>query len=323
MTVALRLCLGLLLVGAVVWFQGSTKSIGDALATAGWLGVIGVSCFHLVPMSVCGLAWRSLLPRAPEGATLSFVLGRWVRDGVNQVLPFMPLGGEVASAWLVGGRGIGGTTAAALTVVDITAEVLSQALFSLLGVTLWILRHPSGDILGSAGLGVALTLPMLIGLILAQRLGLVRLLEKLARKVMPPAWRAPDQAQGIHDGIMEIYARRRRFLVATAIHLSAWIVACGEAWLALRVVGHPLPVGDTIAMESVIYAVRNAAFLVPGALGIQEGAYVLVGAALGVPAEAALAVALIKRCRELLLGVPAVITWQWLGRKTRTRRHAA
>ena len=70
----------------------------------------------------------------------------------------------------------------------------------------------------------------------------------------------------------------------------------------------------SLAMESVIFAVRSAAFMVPGALGIQEGGYVLVGAALGIPGEAALALALVKRARELALGLPSLVAWQWLGK---------
>ena len=161
---------------------------------------------------------------------------------------------------------------------------------------------------------------MLGGLLLAQKLGMVRLLERLADKVMPEAWRNQGETAPIHDAIVAIYAERRRFAVATTIHLGGWLIACGEAWLALRLLGHPLPLGQVVALESVIYAVRNAAFLVPGALGVQESAYVLVGAALGLPAEAALAVSLIKRGRELMLGLPALVTWQWLGRTSPARR---
>ncbi|MDA8231053.1 MAG: lysylphosphatidylglycerol synthase domain-containing protein [Magnetospirillum sp.] len=319
MSILLRLGIGGLIVGFALWLRGGAGDVAAALSAAGWLGIVAVSLFHAVPMSLCGLAWRTALPERMSGGALTFVLARWVRDGVGQLFPFMPLGGEVVAARVLTTRGLAGSTAAALTVVDITAEVLSQAVFSLIGVAMWLHRHPAGMVMGPAGIGVALSLPMLGGLLLAQRLGMVRLLEKLADRVMPDAWRTPGLSAPIHERIVAIYAERRRFLAATSIHLVAWIVATGEAWLALHLIGHPKGIGDVLAMESVVYAIRNAAFLIPGALGVQEGAYMLVGAAIGLPPDVALAVSLIKRGREVTLGTPALVTWQWLGRRAKAR----
>ena len=58
--------------------------------------------------------------------------------------------------------------------------------------------------------------------------------------------------------------------------------------------------------------IRSAAFLVPGALGVQEGGYVIVGGWLGISPADCMALALIRRMRELAFGVPGVISWQWL-----------
>jgi len=316
MTAILRVALGLGLIGLVIWLRGGVGDIVQVLEGAGWLGILLVTFFHYIPMALCGVAWRVMLPDAPKGALVAFVHARWVRDAINQLLPFMPLGGEVIGARMIAARGVGGSMAAALTVVDITAEVMSQTAYSLIGVAMWLDRSPEGGVLTWAVLGAVITLPMLLGLLLAQKLGLVRWLEKLADKVMPAAWKTEaGDAASIHDTIVTLYAQRGRFALATAIHLAGWLTASCEAWLALRVIGAPISIGDALALESVIYAVRNAAFLVPGGLGVQEGAYALVGAALGLPPEAALALAVIKRGRELLMGVPAILSWQWLGRK--------
>ena len=57
-------------------------------------------------------------------------------------------------------------------------------------------------------------------------------------------------------------------------------------------------------------AIRTGAFAIPGGLGVQEGGSVLVGAVLGIPAPVALALALARRVREFLLGVPGLLAWQ-------------
>ena len=84
----------------------------------------------------------------------------------------------------------------------------------------------------------------------------------------------------------------------------------GETWLSLYLLGHPIGFVEALIIESLIQAVRGAAFAVPGALGVQEGSLILIGAAVGVPAEMALALSLAKRVREAAVGAAGVIVWQ-------------
>jgi uncharacterized membrane protein YbhN (UPF0104 family) len=76
--------------------------------------------------------------------------------------------------------------------------------------------------------------------------------------------------------------------------------------------GHPVGIGEALVIESLLHAVRGAAFAVPGALGAQEGALVLLCAAFGIPPEQAIALSLVKRAADLVLGVPGLIGWQML-----------
>ena len=67
---------------------------------------------------------------------------------------------------------------------------------------------------------------------------------------------------------------------------------------------------DAVLIESLMHAVRGAAFAVPGALGAQEGGLIILCAIFGVPPEAALALSLVKRLPDLILGVPGLLAWQ-------------
>jgi hypothetical protein len=67
-----------------------------------------------------------------------------------------------------------------------------------------------------------------------------------------------------------------------------------------------------VILESAALAIRGAAFLVPGAVGVQEGGFILLGNLLGISGEIALAVSLLRRARELALGIPGLIAWQLL-----------
>jgi uncharacterized membrane protein YbhN (UPF0104 family) len=153
--------------------------------------------------------------------------------------------------------------------------------------------------------------------LLVQRSTLVRFFETLPARLMPGLWTAPAQAGGTHAAIREIYARRTGVALCAALHLAAWLIATGEAYVALRFLGHALPVADVVALEAFVMALRSVVFVLPAGLGVQEGAYVVIGAALGLPPETALALSLLKRGREVLFGAPGLVIWQIVEARSR------
>ena len=90
----------------------------------------------------------------------------------------------------------------------------------------------------------------------------------------------------------------------------------------MRLAGQPLPWSAVLAIESLLYAIRTAAFVVPQAVGVQEGAYLLLGAAFGLTPEMALALSLLKRARDLVIGLPAIGIWQTIESSRLWRRRA-
>src|SRR5207302_11456214 len=122
-----------------------------------------------------------------------------------------------------------------------------------------------------------------------------------------------------HGALREIYRRPVALWLCFALHLACWIASAAEAWLVLRLAGEPLPLSAVLVLESMLYAVRTSAFVVPNAVGVQEGAYILLGATFGLTPEMALALSLLKRARDLATGLPPIAIWQaregggWLG----------
>jgi uncharacterized membrane protein YbhN (UPF0104 family) len=84
-----------------------------------------------------------------------------------------------------------------------------------------------------------------------------------------------------------------------------------EVCLALHFLGHDVDARAGLVIESLGQAAKAVGFAVPGALGIQEGGYVAVCAIFGLPAELAIALSIVKRMREFILGVPALCAWHW------------
>ncbi|HEV7441658.1 MAG TPA: hypothetical protein VGO18_03625, partial [Steroidobacteraceae bacterium] len=91
-----------------------------------------------------------------------------------------------------------------------------------------------------------------------------------------------------------------------------------EIWFALRLFGQPVGVAEALILESMVQAFRHVAFMVPASLGVQETVLVVFGHTLGVGAETAIAVSLVKRLREVVYGVASLVSWQWMeGRRLR------
>ena len=107
-----------------------------------------------------------------------------------------------------------------------------------------------------------------------------------------------------------IYGHTRRLAACVGIHLLAWIGTGTASWVTFRLLGAEISLIDAIAVEGLLHAVLAVAFIVPGHAGVQEAAYIGLGAAFGVPPEFALAASLLRRARDLAWGIPVLLIWQ-------------
>ncbi len=299
---------GIAATGLVAWF--GAVAIGQDVLRASW-AIPATIALHLVQQFISALAWR-LLNGSPPPSLLAWFQIRWIRESVNSLLPVAQLGGNLAAIRLLAQRGLPVPRAAAGTILDVTVEALTQFLFTLLGVAVlaavssdhaW--RPWLGGGLGLMGAGIA-------GFVLAQRAGLLRLIEALASRMsrFVPAVQA-DTLRGLHDDLMRLQRDRGGLLQATALHLLAWMLGAAETWLALLAMGQSRGALAALVIESLGMAARSAGFAVPGALGIQEGGFVLAAALFGIPPDSAIALSMVKRLRELAVGVPGLLAWQW------------
>lgn len=290
-------------VGLALW--PAAGEVAAALARAGWPAVAAMTALHLLPVSLCGLAWAWVMPGP---GVMHFVQLRWIRDGFNELLALLPLAGEAAALRLLARKGVAPGLAGAGMVVDLTAEVVAQAIFSLIGLALWA-RWPGAEPVVRWGVaGAVAALATVAAFVAAQHGGGLRLVDMLAVRFLPAGL-------GLHAQVLALYRRRRKVAVALSLHLAAWAAACAEAWAALALLGHPLPLAQVVMLESAVFALRSAAFAVPGALGVQEGAYGLLAPLLGVPPAVAVTLSLLKRGREIALGLPAILAWVVLSRR--------
>lgn len=320
--VALAVVAGLALATGVAGLLGFHALLA-ALERIGWRGLAVLSVYTAFPFALLGGAWYVLTPALPVSQWGLFVWARVVRDAATEILPFSQVGGFVIGARTAVLHGLTPVAAASTTVVDVTAELIAQVGFTGLGLALLATRlggARTGAGLVAAGLiGVALSAAAAVALVVVQRRG-GGPLEALARRFFPGA-AAPVQA--MRGALDTLYAAPLRLGLAVIIHLAAWVASAAGVWLALGVAGVHIFLPAVLALEALVAAVRGAAFVAPMGLGVQEAAYATLGPVLGLPADLAVALSLVKRGRDLVIGVPALLIWQaFEGRRVIARNEA-
>ena len=297
---------GVAVMVALVLHLGAGAVMRSLLAIGG-LGFVTVCLMHLVVMVVMGLAWSVLLPGTPLWIA---IWGRFVRDSGSEVLPLSQVGGYVLGVRAVALAGVSATRGAASTIVDVTLEFVAQIGYAALGVV-WLL-HLHSDAIAPlpVALGIAVASVLAVAFVRVQRRG-IKYVDRMAG-FLGREWgdRTAAGAAALHEALAAIYRRPAGVWASFLLHFASWVSGSAEIWVALRFAGQPLPFGSVIVIESMLYAIRSTAFAVPNAVGVQEGAYLLLGTAFGLPAEMALALSLLKRARDLVLGLPVIAVWQ-------------
>ncbi len=298
-----------LFTGLVVWRGADT--LAEALVTVGW-GILIIVAFDAIPLLADAFGWRRVAATRARPSLLVAWKMRWIRQSVNQLLPVAQIGGDVVVARLLIVRGMPGPLAAASLVVDMTLIVLMQALFTLVALGLLVAHHDGGRELTGAVLAVtALFFAAVVGFAAVQQRGLFGFLAGFIERLGGDSLaNLVGGARRLDRAVRATYGRRREMAVASVYHLVSWALGAGEVYLALAFMGVPAGMVEALIIQGLVQAVRSAAFAVPGGLGLQEGGYMIVAGVLGLGADVGLAIAIVRRMREILGGVPGLIAWQ-------------
>jgi len=284
----------------------------SAAATVGWGGFAILCAYSLILFLLLGSAWYVVLPPQSVPRAWVFIWARMVRDSAAEVLPFSQFGGMALGARSAIMHGMPRGLAFGSMIVDVTTEMLAQVGYLAVGAASLSVLAPQNASAAS------LTTAFAIGLTLAAAGGALFVTlqryghwmsAKLAAHQLPEAAAATAAVPAALD---EIYRSPARVGFSATLHFAAWLLSAVGTWIAFRLIGAHIDVTPVIAIESLVYATRSAAVIVPNALGVQETAYALLTPMFGVGAEFGLTVSLLKRARDIAIGLPVLLVWQAL-----------
>lgn len=301
------LLLGLLLIG---WF--GFDNVVEAVGRVGWAEFAVICGWQILLFVVLGLAWDVIAPQEVLRRPWVLIWARMVRDASTNCLPFSTVGGFVFGTRAATLHGMKWTTATASTVVDVTAEFLAQIVFAAIGAGILLMRSPSSELALPLEIGLGVALILMVAFVALQK-GAAPIFATLGKRIAG-RWfdDASDRVAVLQAELSLIYGHTPRLVIGFLLHLTGWIGAGFAGWLAFNALSVNISVADAIAIEALLSAVAAVAFLVPVNAGVQEAGYAGLGALFGVPPEMSIAVSLIRRGRDIVVGVPILLLWQFV-----------
>jgi putative membrane protein len=202
--------------------------------------------------------------------------------------------------------------AGATVIVEILLTLIVLYVFTATGLLLLSGVGGGSHVYRRMLLGFILSLPAPALAVLALRSGSVfQRMESLLRPMVGEG-ALSEGAAALDRELRATLGRPWTLIFAAALQLIAVVSSSFEVWFAMRLFGHPIAATDALVLESLTQAARHVAFIVPAGVGVQEAGLVLFGHLLGISGELALAVSMAKRLREILCGLPSLVSWQWL-----------
>jgi len=307
--IALAVGLGIAIVLIV---RTGAGNIAALLSRAGWK-LLWLVPLQVLPLMLDALGWRCLIPSRVRLMRLFAIV--CIRQAMNRLLPVANVGGDIVGIRLLAKRGVDGSAATASVIIELMLGIVAQYLFVAFGVACLLALTGNARLTRALILGLGLALPPMILMALLLRHGRVfARMTHLGRQLFG-RWLADAQGLDVGDrlesAVQGILGAGLRPLQSVGWQLAGFLAGCSETWLAMRWLGTPVNIAEAIVLESLTQGAKSILFLVPASFGVQEAGLVGVGHILGLPSDAALALSMAKRVREILFGVPALIAWQY------------
>ena len=304
----LFLILGVALLGVVI-SQTDVAHALSLLSEIGW-GFAAIFALYFVGFAIDVYAWQLATPGVPLNLKwlYRFFQVRLAGEAFNTVTPTASMGGEAVKAVMLKNLyGVGYRDGTASLILAKTLIVVGLVAFLSVGFVLMqgspkldgTYKYLSGA--GLAAFGVGAILFILVQLykitsLTGTALGRTKWFVKLNAVLEP--------LHDVEDRLVHFYTRQPARLTSVfVLSFINWVMGIFEIWLIMYLIGHPISLTDAWIIETVAQLVRSATFFIPASIGAQEGAFLIVGAAITGQPSFGLTVALARRVREIVWAV--------------------
>jgi putative membrane protein len=293
-----------------------TISLADQLRRG--TGILWVLLpLHALIVGLDAAAWGHLVYAAPVGRRASRLFLMWsalVRDAVGNLMPLSKLGGDAVGVRLLFARIRHLPFAVASIAAELGVRAIALSVYWSIGLALAL---EDSNVIDRNFLTAGSIVIVIVGSAVAGAL-LLRGFQPGTRPAFLKASRTPQWMQSLHGRfarvricLRQLSAQRDRLRDACVLQLAALVLGTLESLLILDDLGHAVPWRVAFILESLVQGTRTLFGFIPAGIGVQELGLAFAATAYGITPETGLAISVIKRLRELLLGLPFLMSWQY------------
>ena len=308
----------------VAWIASGTDlgTVARTVARLSLGGIAAVCAIFAIGIFADVGAWKLMFAvEARESLTLARLwLVQMVGEAMSVLMPFGSLGGEPIKALLLKKQYNVSypQSAASLTLIQ-TVNTLAEVPLVLVGLALAVHSGILPPLARTLMIAACACLTVFIGLVLGALH--LRLLVVLQRRLERSRFGA--KLAGLLVAVGEVeqhlfeFVRRTpaQFFGSLALAFFNWFCGVVEMYVILRFLGQPVTLWDGWLIETTVVLTRNASFFVPAHMGTQDSVITVVTEAVVGSAEVGLAVAVIRRARELIWSAVGLVIGGWFGLK--------
>ena len=271
---------------------------------------------HIPTLYFDSLAWIILMKNKLSMKT-AFII-TWISQTSGKFIPSGNITGEFVRFYLARRSGQNFSEASSTVLMDLFIATFSLFLIGLAALIFIVFSLKSNLILNQfqylilafslISLGTLFFLLIIRKRVISKFLVITKKIEFLSKKNIFNLLR-------LDISLNKLSHRKWRLLNAVVLRLMGWIAGAFEIYVFFWVIGVDAKITDVIIIESVTAIIRSAAFFIPSAIGVQELAFVIVGELVGYSSIVSFSVAIGRRLREIMVGIPAIITWIIIFRK--------
>ena len=301
----LYLAVGMVVLGFVL-AETDLAEVGVHVAEVGF-GIVVLVTIYFIAFAIDSVTWQMTIRDVPLNLVWAYRAWklRMVGESFNAVIPAGGMGGEpVKAVMLKTHYGVDYREGTASLILAKTINMIALVVFLIAGFVLMIQAQAlprAYEYVAGIGL-LAFTVGVFLFFVI-QRLSITSLTGTWISR-WRFARRAEDILHHIHDmddRLVRFYTEDRgRFAGALVLALVNWLLGAVEIYYTLVFLDNPITWAEAWIIEAVAQMVRTGAFFIPAAIGVQEGAFLLVcGAVTGSP-PVGLAVSVVRRIREII-----------------------
>ena len=275
--------------------------------------LIFVVIAHVPTLFFDSLAWVCLMSK--NRLTISQALNiTWIAQTSGKFIPTGNITGEFIRFYLAkksGQRFVDSSSTVVADLVVATFALFIVGLFSLICIL-----EIDNDVVGNYNffyllfsLLVIMISCLIFFIIIRKRI--VKTFLKKSSKLFKFSLKKPNIINLIRldYSLYKLSYKKKKLFKSLILRISGWVSGAFEIYIFLIIIGIDAKLIDVILIESVTAIVRSVAFFIPAGLGIQELTFIIIGEYVGYSAIVSFSMAIGRRLREILVGLPAIIVW--------------